>query len=173
MEVVEYQGAKIHKWQAGASTFLARPEAGARLMNWHIAMADGSTRDVIYWPVNDDLSNLAKVRGGNPILFPFCGRSYHEGEIGYWQAQDGVRRPMPMHGFARGGTFEIEDLDERDFTAVLQPGEKDRECYPYQYKFSVIYRFHELSIDVELRLINRDDKDIPWSAGHHFYFQLP
>ncbi len=77
-----------------------------------------SVRDVIYWPEIDNLDNIASVRGGNPILFPFSGRSYDRGEIHHWRADDGVRRPMPMHGCARQGQFRITRLDRR---RILRP----------------------------------------------------
>ena len=50
MEKIPYLGHTLTRWRVGQSTFLALPEKGARLMNWNIALADGSVRDVIYWP---------------------------------------------------------------------------------------------------------------------------
>ena len=101
METFEYQGRKIHRWQVGASTYLLHPQAGARLMSWFAEMADGSIRDIIYWPEEADLDNIGEVRGGNPILFPFCGRCHAEGEVGQWQDSTNRLLPMPQHGFAR------------------------------------------------------------------------
>jgi D-hexose-6-phosphate mutarotase len=81
MEKISYQGQTLTRWRVGNSTFLALPEKGARLMNWNITLGDGSVRDVLYWPENADFADIAKVRGGNPILFPFNGRCYDKGEI--------------------------------------------------------------------------------------------
>ena len=173
MQTIEYQGRQLYKWHVGASTFLAYPEIGARLLNWNLHLADGSTRDVIYWPPEADLKDIAHIRGGNPILFPFAGRTYDKGVKGFWRAADGVRRPMPLHGFARESTFVLSEVNDHGFTSVLQPTEATQKIYPYQYEFSVIYRFNELFLAVELKLINRDTVPIPWSAGHHFYFALP
>ncbi len=44
MERIDYLGAEIGCWKVGNSTFLAWPENGARLMNWHLELADGSFR---------------------------------------------------------------------------------------------------------------------------------
>jgi D-hexose-6-phosphate mutarotase len=74
MEKIPYQGQTLTRWRVGNSTFLALPERGARLMNWNITLGDGSVRDVLYWPEHADFGNFAKVRGGNPILFPFNAR---------------------------------------------------------------------------------------------------
>jgi galactose mutarotase-like enzyme len=173
MEKIPYLGHTLTRWQVGPSTFLALPEKGARLMDWHLTLGDGTVRDVIYWPELSALDDIAKVRGGNPILFPFCGRTFDSGTINCWRDPDGVRRPMPIHGIARQGDFQVQRLDERGFTALFQPGEEARAAYPFKYEFTVSYRFEPLSVFVEFRLHNLDTRPIPWSAGHHFYFTLP
>jgi galactose mutarotase-like enzyme len=173
METIEYNGIALHRWSCGPSTFLARPEMGARLMHWNVEMSDGTVRDVIHWPEDADFGRFDKVRGGNPILFPFAARSFANGKIGFWPDQHGTVRPMPMHGFTRNGSFAIVACDEQGFTAELQPTEADHEAYPYEYCFSVRYEFSELSLKVTLSLENRDTQPILWSAGHHFYFALP
>lgn len=173
MEHVSYLGHTLTRWQVGPSTYLALPEKGARLMNWHVTLGDGTVRDVIFWPELDSLDDVAKVRGGNPILFPFCGRTFDNGQIHFWRDDRGVQRPMPMHGLARQGDFQVTRLDERGFTAVFRPGDEARASYPYDYEFSVSYRFEPLALFVELHLRNQDTRPIPWSAGHHFYFTLP
>jgi galactose mutarotase-like enzyme len=173
MERIPYLGQTILKWQVGASSFLALPEKGARLMNWNVTLGDGSVRDIIYWPEVENLDSIARVRGGNPILFPFSGRSFDQGEIHHWKAEDGVRRPMPMHGLARQGQFRIIRLDEGGFSAQFVPDEAAKAAYPYDYEFVVSYRFDPLALFVELQLTNHGRTPIPWSAGHHFYFTLP
>ena len=173
MERIPYLGHTIFRWQVGASSFLALPEMGARLMNWNVTLGDGSVRDIIYWPEIDNLDNIAGVRGGNPVLFPFSGRSYDRGEIHHWRADDGVRRPMPIHGLARQGQFRTIRLDEGGFSAQFMPDGDAKAAYPYDYEFVVSYRFEPLGIFVELQLSNLGKIPVPWSAGHHFYFTLP
>ncbi len=173
MEKIPYLGQTLTRWQVGPSTFLALPEKGARLMNWHLNLADGTVRDIIYWPELQSLDDIAKVRGGNPILFPFCGRTFDRGQIHTWCDENGTRRPMPIHGVARQGDFQVTRLDDRGFTALFQPGAEARAAYPYDYEFSVSYRFDALALFVELRLRNLGTKPILWSAGHHFYFTVP
>ena len=173
METIDYNGVHLKRWNCGPSTFLARPELGARLMNWNLRMSDGSYRDVIHWPEDADFSNFAKVRGGNPILFPFSARTYNKGKIGEWKDQEGVVRPMPMHGFARNGHFEVIETNEKGFIAELKPTAEDHKTYPFDYRFTVRYIFADVSFQVHMTLENLGDKPILWSAGHHFYFTLP
>ncbi len=142
-------------------------------MNWNLRMADGSVRDVIHWPEAADYQNLASVAGGNSILFPFAGRSYHKGKVDEWKDPRGGVHPMPQHGFARDSKFEIVATSEQGFVAELKPNEAAREAYPFHYRFTVRYEFEQLCFRVYLQLENFDEAPIPWSAGHHFYFTLP
>jgi galactose mutarotase-like enzyme len=174
MERVPYEGLTLTRWNVGPSTFLALPERGARLMNWHVTHGDGSVRDVVYWPENaGPTEEFFKVRGGNPILFPFNARTFDRGDIHFWRDPAGERRPMPMHGIARQGNFEVSRLDERGFAATFRPDDEARAAYPYDYEFTVIYRFAPLGLSCEFVLANLDTRPIPWSAGHHFYFTVP
>lgn len=173
MEKIPYQGQTLSRWRVGNSTFLALPDKGARLMNWNITLGDGTVRDILYWPENADFSDVAKVRGGNPILFPFNGRSFDRGDIGFWRAADGVRRPMPMHGLARQGAFKVTHTDDRGFVAQFLPDAEARACYPFEYDFTVTYRFQPFGLTCEFALTNLGGEPLPWCAGHHFYFTLP
>lgn len=173
MQKISYQGETLTRWRVGNSTFVALPEKGARLMSWIITLGDGSMREVLHWPEDADLGDIAKVRGGNPILFPFNARCFDRGEIAFWRAADGVRRPMPMHGLARQGTFKVTRLDAHGFVAQFVQDAEARASYPFDYEFSVTYRFEPLGLSCEFALTNLGREPIPWSAGHHFYFTLP
>lgn len=155
-----------------SSTFVAIPEVGARLLTWTVAPGDGSTREVVYFPTLSTLSDLPFVRGGNPILFPFCARSFVGGEIFCWRDRGQVR-PMPLHGFARQSEFRVTALDDTGFTAELIPSPEAEEAYPFDYTFTVRYGFREFGLEVDLELRNHDSVPLPWSAGHHFYLRLP
>jgi galactose mutarotase-like enzyme len=173
MEKVPYFGQDLRRWRVGPSTFLALPEKGARLMNWNITLGDGSVRDVVYWPEIPSLEDFHKVRGGNPILFPFSARTFDRGDIHFWRDSAGVRRPMPMHGIARQGEFRVVRMDARGFAAQFVPGEEARAAYPYDYEFTVTYRFEPFGLSCEFALRNLGAEPLPWSSGHHFYFTVP
>ena len=163
----------IKRWDVGPSTFLVLPEIGARLLNWHVNMGDGSVRDVIYWPESIADNDLAKVDGGIPILFPFAGTCYHQGEGNAWRASDGTKHQMPQHGFAQDSSFRIRSIDQAGFEVELVHEDSNKAFYPYDYTFTVIYHFLELSIQVSLVLENEGREPIPWSPGLHPYFQVP
>jgi len=173
MEKVPYLGKELTRWQVGNSTFLALPEMGARLMHWHVTLGDGTVREIIYWPALENLDTFPTTRGGNPVLFPFNGRCFENGEMLFWRAPDGVRRPMPLHGIARQSRFDVLRCDEHGFAAQLIPSDETRASYPFDYEFIVTYRFEELKLICEYTLRNLGKQPLPWSAGHHFYFALP
>jgi len=173
MEKIPYLGKELMRWQVGRSTFLALPEMGARLMNWNVELGDGSLRDVLHWPEVASLTDFHRIRGGNPILFPFAGRCFDGGEAAFWRGPDGVRRPMPTHGLARQGKFRTVRADAGGFAALFVPDDEARGCYPFDYEFTVDYRFEQLGFFVEFALRNLGRTPLPWSAGHHFYFSVP
>ncbi|RRJ97596.1 aldose epimerase [Opitutaceae bacterium TAV4] len=173
------------RWTVGESTFDVLPENGARLMRWRHA-----GRDIIHWPETPptglpidapaSAADIPGAYGGNPILFPFAARCFDDGEPLYWRTPGGERRPMPMHGIARQGRFAVsianagDNAGENGFTATFLPDAAAREAYPYDYTFTVRYRFLPLGLTCEFVLRNHEGHHpIPWSAGHHFYFALP
>ena len=173
MEKISYQDREIRRWDVGPSTFLASPEKGALLMNWHLNMGDGSVRDVIHWPESLDESGLRGVHGGIPILFPFAGKCFHNKEAEKWVPSSGTPVNMPLHGFAKDADFSIRSIDQAGFEVEMIQAEQHRESYPYDYTFTVIYHFLELSLQISLIMENEGRTPIPWSAGLHPYFQVP
>ena len=172
MESIIYQNQEIKRWDVGPSTFLALPEKGARLLNWHINMSDGSVRDIIHWPEEVDTENYTQTHGGIPILFPFAGKCYDSGNEDHWRHGQQVLS-MPPHGFAKSSNFRIRSMDQHGFEVELEPSEEVKSFYPFNYTFTIIYHFLELSLQISLVLENEGREPIPWSAGIHPYFQIP
>lgn len=156
----------------GPSRFQLIPEKGLRLTRWTLESAT-AIREILHWPESTDGHAFGYIRGGNPILFPFCGRSFDRGLVNNWRSPDGERRPMPLHGFACNSSFSVTDLGDNHVTGVLVPDDQAREYYPFDYAFSVTYTFEELAFSCLLELENKGSDAIPWSAGHHFHFTLP
>ncbi|WP_186190526.1 aldose epimerase [Burkholderia gladioli] len=157
----------------GAARLRIAPQAGGRLLSWHIG-----DEPIIFWPEQADWSAPAKVRGGNPLLFPFLGRHRVGDTIGRWRDAAGVVRDLPMHGFARDLPFAAHvDADGRGVDMTLESSEATREAYPFAFRFDARYQFVDAyTLDVELTTRNLGDAplpSLPYYAGHHFYFALP
>jgi len=155
---------------SGASTLRFAPWAGGRLLSWHL---DG--QPVIHWPEHANWSQPARIRGGNPLLFPFLGRHRVDGQIGRWRDAQGVVRDLPMHGFARDLPFTAQiDEDGLGVRMTLADSEATHAGYPFAFRFEAAYRLaDERTLDVSLTATNPGTVPLPWYAGHHFYFALP
>ena len=168
MRIVDFQGQPVIELQNGSSRALVSPAHGARLLRWSIG-----EWEVIRWPETADWSKPQKVRGGNPVLFPFIARSFHDNRIGFWKAPDGAVRPAPMHGFARDSAFSIVSADDASVEMRLEANDTTRAVYPFDFRFAVAMRLGDDSLEVIYRVTNTGKDPLPWSAGHHFYFGLP
>ncbi|MFN5805234.1 MAG: aldose epimerase [Opitutia bacterium] len=174
METFTADGTPFERWRVGASTYETCLTRGARLLRWSVGLP-GATREVLHWPEGAPtaLDRIGAVRGGNPVLFPFMGRNYADGEKFAWKDPDGVKRPMPQHGFARDSAFEFVEHGPKHAVVRLLPSEAGARCYPFDYEFRVRFDFLELFLRITFELENRGGAPLPWCAGHHFYFTLP
>jgi galactose mutarotase-like enzyme len=166
----QFQQQDILEIAHGASLLRFAPQAGGRLLSWHV---DGEP--VIYWPEHADWSQPAKIRGGNPLLFPFLGRHFVDGRLGAWRDRQGTVHELPMHGFARNLPFEAApDAARASVRMTLTDSEATRPGYPFAFRFEATYRLvDEHTLDVELTTSNTGIAPLPYYAGHHFYFALP
>jgi galactose mutarotase-like enzyme len=164
-----FQGQSVYELSEGSSKVLVAPQAGARLLNWHVG-----DKPVIYWPEEANWSKPAHVRGGNPILFPFAARHMVDGVIGWWLDATGKKRAMPMHGFARDTAFAvIEESDPNMLRMRIEATPVTREFYPFDFTFDVVYRLQGTKLESRLEVTNKGTDPMPYYMGHHFYFVVP
>jgi D-hexose-6-phosphate mutarotase len=100
----DLKNADLVTFSVGSSKYLMAPTHGFRLMRWTIQTITDE-REILHWPENTCDKPLAFVRGGNPLLFPFAGRSFDRGVENAWRSPGGDRLSMPIHGFARESQF--------------------------------------------------------------------
>ncbi|WP_296223349.1 aldose epimerase [Ralstonia sp. UBA689] len=157
---------------ADGSMLLLAPHAGGRLVRWR-----HQGEDILFWPEPADWSNPAKVRGGNPLLFPFIGRHFVDGEIGRWRDARGQLHALPQHGFARDLPFEVEDAGDTHIVMLLRDTAQTRAGYPFAFEFRMTYRLLTDALEATFSIKHLDEGDahapMPFYAGHHFYLALP
>lgn len=163
-----FQNHQVYQLQNANSICHISPENGARLLDWKI---DGEP--IIHWPADADWNNIAHVRGGNPILFPFVGRHNVDGEIGFWKDETGKVRELPMHGFARDLPFEVIDSSTARLQMRLCSNDATRAMYPFEFEFDVIYELGKASLKSTFITRNTGKNALPYYAGHHFYLEIP
>ena len=147
---------------------LLAPRHGGRLVRWVLR-----GEDILYWPDHADWSRAAKIRGGNPLLFPFIGRHFVDGQAGQWRDADGAIHALPQHGFARDLPFTVASCDESSIALVLEASDDTWTGYPHAFRFEAHYRLIDGGLEVALRTENKGNTRLPYYAGHHFYFRLP
>lgn len=165
-----FQNQDIVELRHGDALIRVAPPFGGRLLSWDIG-----DESVIFWPQQADWSQLARVRGGNPLLFPFLGRHRADGRLGEWRDSGGTVRALPTHGFARDLPFSAEvDRNGQGIRMSLVDTAATREQYPFAFRFEAIYRLVDANtLDVVLSTANLSDEPMPYYTGHHFYFTLP
>ena len=137
-----------------ASVLRFAPQAGGRLLSWII---DGE--EVIHWPEYADWSQPARIRGGNPLLFPFLGRHRVDGKIGLWRDAQGTVRELPMHGFARDLPFEAHaDVHGAGLRMTLTDSDATRARLSVRLPLrSGVPACRRHTLDVELTTANTGD----------------
>ena len=163
-----FQGQDLLRVGNEDSYLLLAPEHGGRLVRW---VYQG--QDILFWPDDADWTRVAKIRGGNPLLFPFIGRHFVDGEAGTWRDRDGTVHTLPQHGFARDLPFVVTEVSDSAASLTLTSSDATRPSYPYEFAFTATYRLVANGLEVTLATRNTGDHPLPYYAGHHFYFALP
>ena len=155
---------------ADQSRVIVSAEHGARILRW-----ERRGREIITWPDDADWTKILKVRGGNPVLFPFIARHFVDGKNELWRDADGTVRAMPQHGFARDAKFAVVDDPAADTLRMrLTDSENTRASYPFAFQFDVVVRLQpDARLEVRFETTNTGDVPLPYYAGHHFYLALP
>lgn len=136
-------------------------------MGWSVG-----DRTVLHWPLGANWSAPAKIRGGNPLLFPLIARTYLDGRIGFWRGPDGVVRPAPMHGLVREAFFVTVEQSESHVVMRSTWDESMAEAWPFPFVLDVEYALEPESLAVRFTVENTGLETMPYSLGNHFYFQV-
>jgi aldose 1-epimerase len=145
------------------------PDRGARVLQW-----THEGREIITWPADADWTRILKVRGGNPVLFPFVARHFVDGKNELWRDREGTVRPMSQHGFVRDAKFLVVDGEDDALRMRFVDSEETRACYPFAFQFDVVVSLLPQSrLEIRFETTNTGNAPLPYYAGHHFYFVLP
>ncbi len=106
--------------------------------------------------------------GRAPNLFPFVGALRN----GRAQSAQG-EIVLPRHGFARKAEFAVETEKPDSVTYRLEPTEKIRKAYPYDFIFRVTHALKENTLTTVYRVTNPGKVDLPFCVGGHPAFHVP
>jgi galactose mutarotase-like enzyme len=168
-EPVLFQNQPVREIGDAENRILVSPGHGARILLWQ-----HKGREVIRWPADADWGHILKVRGGNPVLFPFIARHFVDGKKDLWRDEHGTMRPMAQHGFARDAAFAVIEHTNTELRLRLTDSEATRASYPFAFQFDVVVRLSPGSrLEIGFETTKTGPTPVPYYAGHHFYLAIP
>ena len=104
----------------------------------------------------------------SPILFPIVG-TLKNNSFQYTESEYHLSR----HGFARDMVFELIEKLENSATFSLTSSEESRKVYPFNFELQICYSLEENKLNIDYKVINKNDAIMPFSIGAHPAFALP
>lgn len=116
------------------------------------------------WSTVTDRSK--NVRGGIPLLFPFCGPLVD----GKWQVGDKTY-VMKQHGFARDSKFRVAETPT-GLELSLSDSPDTLALYPFAFELKLLLSFEGARLNVDCHVINHSESPMPYQWGAHPYFNV-
>lgn len=104
----------------------------------------------------------------SPVLFPIVGTLKNN-----TYTISGQEYQLPRHGFARDMEFQLINQTENSATFSLQSSTETLKKYPFEFELQLIYTLKENTLDIEYRIINKNETKMPFSIGAHPAIALP
>lgn len=154
-----------------AATIL--PKRGGLVANLTLN-ANGRTQELLWLPHDFAAEESGWPGGGVPILFPFGGRVFHEGQPSRYLL-GGAVRAMPIHGFAYGMPWTVAKTTQSTVTLTVEDTEATRLLYPFAFTLSATYELRPQALGITLTATNKGTggAPMPVALGLHPYFVRP
>ena len=104
----------------------------------------------------------------SPVLFPIVG-TLKNNLFHYRQSEYHLSR----HGFAREMEFRLIDKMENSATFSLTSTVKTKKMYPFDFELQICYLLEGNKLNIDYKIINKNDFMMPFSIGAHPAFALP
>jgi len=98
----------------------------------------------------------------SPILFPTVGTLKNN----IYQ-YDGKEYHLSRHGFAREMEFNLIEKAENSATFSLTSSIETKKAYPFDFELQICYSLEENKLNIDYKVINKNDKTMPFSIGAH------
>lgn len=104
----------------------------------------------------------------SPVLFPIVGtlknNTYTINDISYH---------LPRHGFARDMEFNLVSKTDESAIFSIQSNAESLKVYPFEFELQIIYTLIDSQLDIQYKVINKNDSKMPFSIGAHPAIALP
>lgn len=103
---------------------------------------------------------------GNPILFPFAGRTEND-----TYEVDGKAYSMPFHGLVKEAAFAVKEIGPNKATLWIEnSGTNKADHYPYDCRLEITYELLDDEVRLIPRVCNNSDRELVHSFGWHPFF---
>jgi galactose mutarotase-like enzyme len=104
----------------------------------------------------------------SPVLFPIVGtlknNTFYHNDTKY---------TLTRHGFARDMDFELIEKTEDSATFSIQSNSETLINYPFEFELQIQYRLINTTVEIDYKVVNKANSEIPFSIGAHPAFALP
>lgn len=104
----------------------------------------------------------------SPVLFPIVGKLLDDEYI-----YENKTYKMSQHGFARDNLFTVCEQSKTKVCFKLEENELTLEKYPFAFELYISYELLENSIKISYKVVNKNNKTMPFSIGAHPAFNWP
>lgn len=104
----------------------------------------------------------------SPILFPIVGAVRNDKYI-----YGGKEYTISKHGFCRTADFRKVDGRTDAVTFHFASNEETKKQYPFDFELYISYELVDFSIVVKYKIINKDEKPMPFFIGGHPAVRIP
>jgi galactose mutarotase-like enzyme len=80
---------------------------------------------------------------------------------------------LSRHGFARDIEFELIKKSDESATFSLISSIETKKMYPFDFELQICYSLVEKKLNIDYKVINKNEATIPFSIGAHPAFALP
>ncbi len=101
-------------------------------------------------------------------LFPICGR-LTDGKYNY----AGKEYEMNLHGFLRKRETEATVIADDEIDFKLVKTDEIYSMYPFDFEYHIRYKLIDTKIEMNITVLNKDDKVMYFALGGHPGFNVP
>jgi galactose mutarotase-like enzyme len=149
-----------------------RPSLGGWLTRYARQVGEVGLVEVIHQDSEVEARYPREMWAGNPILFPLVSFNHLPGADHHYE-WNGLRFPLPQHGFARRTPWKVIDQTEASVTVELANDEATLPVYPWNFACRLTYALRNGRLHAHHEVINRSDSPMPFSLGIHPYLRVP
>ena len=154
----------------GTARCRINPARGGLITSW--MLPSGGQPSEIVWS-SDTPPTSGWPDGGIPLMFPFAGRVWDQGEVGFYRTTAG-RFPMDMHGFLYDQKLTAEILGASKVRLTGAATAQTKAKYPWNWELEVIAELlsaSSLQLSLHVRHVGAAESPMPIALGVHPFWQ--